>query len=74
MECPFPKDGPCYYRKSASECGRQNGVECLKPYRDGLKKNAEAEFLRETASLFRNSDPSRCAELERIAERIRAGI
>lgn len=71
MTCPFPKDGPCYYRKTATKCGRQPGVECLKPYRDGLKDSADARLLKETADMFRESDPNRCAELERIAKRIK---
>lgn len=68
MICNFPNDGPCYYRKGNAECGRQPGVECLKPYRDGMiKKSEDYRFLMGTAALFRQSDPNRCAELERIA-------
>ena len=45
MNCPFTDDGPCYYRGSNGTCTRKPAVECLKPYRDGLKSRADAEVF-----------------------------
>lgn len=71
QNCPFPNDGPCYYRGSNGTCTRKPTVECLKPYRDGLKVNEDAKFLRECATLFRASDPNRAARLDEIAGRVK---
>ena len=70
VNCPFTKDGPCCYRGHNGTCTRKPGEECLKPYRDGLKANEDAKFLRECAALFRTSDPSRAARLDEIAGRM----
>ena len=70
MSCQFASDGPCYYRGPNGTCTRKPGVECLKPYRDGLVHNADAKFLKECAALFRTNDPERAKRLEQIAGRI----
>lgn len=70
MKCAFLSDGTCYYRGPTGTCTRQPGVECLKPYRDGLVMNADVKFLMECAALFRMNDPERAKRLEQIAGRI----
>lgn len=71
MNCPFTGDGPCYHRGPNGTCARKSGEECLKPYRDGVKRNDDIKFLRECAALFRGShDPNRAARLEEIAGRM----
>lgn len=70
VNCPFTKDGPCCHRGPNVTCTRKPGEECLKPYRDGLKANEDAKFLRECAALFRTSDPNRAARLDEIAGRM----
>ncbi len=70
MNCPFASDGPCYRRGPNGTCTRKPGEECLKPYRDGLKKNDDVKFLLDCAELFRETCPSWAARLEEIAGRV----
>lgn len=69
QNCTFIRDAPFYRKRSDDTRVRKPGEECLKPYRDGVKKNEDAKFLRECAELFRTSDPSRAARLDEIAGR-----
>lgn len=71
MNCPYVNDGPCYHRGQNGTCTRKPCEECLKPYRDGVKRNEDAKFLRECAALFRLDDPNRAARLDEIAGRMK---